>query len=199
MALANLLDGVMPVVCAGCEATGWVVCPGCVADTGPAPALPPLPGIAHAAAVIAYTGTGRDIVARLKYRRQRRVAGWIGPAMADLARPWVPDLVTPVPTSASRRRARGLDHAALLAAEVGRALRRPVAATLRRGSAPAQTGRAAAERMQGPDLGPRVAVRGTVLVVDDVITTGATVVAAAGALRAAGAERVVAVVAAATP
>jgi predicted amidophosphoribosyltransferase len=199
MALERLVDGVVPVACAGCDAPGWAVCPACVERVAPAPRLPPLPGIAHAAAVLAYSGTGRDVVARLKYRRRRRVAAWIAPAMAELARPWAPDLVTPVPTSASRRRARGLDHAALLATEVGGVLGVRVASTMKRAPSPAQTGRAAADRMDGPDLRPGVALGGTVLVVDDVITTGATLVAAAEALAAAGARQVVAVAAAATP
>jgi predicted amidophosphoribosyltransferase len=110
------------------------------------------------------------------------------------------DLVTWAPTTSARRNARGFDHAELLARAIAGALGIPARRTLRRRPGPPQTGRPAAVRRVGPRFDAR---RGrcapNVLLVDDVATTGATLTAAAGALRRHGTARVVAVVAARTP
>jgi competence protein ComFC len=110
------------------------------------------------------------------------------------------DVVTWAPTSKDRRRRRGFDQAELLARRVARELGLPSAALLRRAHGPPQTGRLAAERRVGPAFVVVAArVPSHVLVVDDVVTTGATLTAAARALRHAGAATVVGVAAARTP
>jgi predicted amidophosphoribosyltransferase len=115
------------------------------------------------------------------------------------------DTVTWAPASAARRRGSGFDHGELLARAVARRVGLPVAGLLRRQPGPPQTGAGRAARSRGPALvavgsrsGSRLPGR-AVLLVDDVVTTGATLGAAARALRRAGAARVVALSAAATP
>ena len=101
--------------------------------------------------------------------------------------------VIAVPPARRRLRARGFDPAALIGAEVARHLELPLAACLQRRDGRRQVGRPRAERLASP---PRVVVAGPVpvhaLLVDDVLTTGATLSACADALVQAGCVTVVA-------
>ncbi len=128
----------------------------------------------------------------LKYRNNRQSLAWFSAAIAQQVTSEV-DLVTWIPTTARRRRKRGFDHAELLGRRVGRRLAIPAKPLLRAPvarSARSQTGLTARERERRDAF---VAVRcraGSVLVVDDVITTGATLKSAAAALRCVGVDRV---------
>jgi predicted amidophosphoribosyltransferase len=193
----------LPPSCPACGALGRAPCEACAAALERAPALPSPAGVDRCLAMLAYDGVGRELVARLKYRNARSAVPYLAGAMAALAAGQAVDVVTWVPTTPARRRSRGFDQAQLLAAAVARRLRRPCRPLLRRVAGPAQTGRTLAERRTGPAFAPRrrarAAVPARVLVVDDVVTSGATLTAAARALRAAGALEVHAVVAARTP
>lgn len=100
------------------------------------------------------------------------------------------DVVTWAPTSRRRRRARGYDQAELLARAVARRSRLRSRPLLRRLSEQPQTGRGRRDRLAGPRFVAAAVPGATVLVVDDVWTTGATLSAAGTALRNAGAARV---------
>ena len=178
------------------------MCRACAALLRPAPNLPPPPGVDRCTAVLAYDddGPARDLVARVKYRNQRAVLDGLAAAMASaLGGASGVDVVTWAPTTDARRRARGFDHAELLARLVAARLGLDVRRLLRRRPGPPQTGRSLAARRRGPDLAPAAVVRGHVLVVDDVVTSGATASAAAAALRRAGADRVSVLAVARTP
>jgi predicted amidophosphoribosyltransferase len=114
-----------------------------------------------------------------------------------------PELVVPVPLHARRLRMRGFNPALAVAQAAGRAIGVPVAPTAlaRLRDTPSQTGLdATARRRNVADaMCARRAVPERVWIVDDVITTGATLREAARALREAGARSVVAVAAARTP
>ncbi len=114
-------------------------------------------------------------------------------ALDDL--PAAADVITWIPLSRRRLAERGFDQARVLAVGVGRELDLPVRSLLRRAiSTGPQAQRHAAERrsaMRGAfAVRERVAVPAHVLLVDDVLTTGATAAAAAEVLRDAGATSV---------
>jgi predicted amidophosphoribosyltransferase len=189
----------LPVSCPVCGARGRAPCAPCASRLRPAPELPLPAGLDGCRALLSYEGVGRELVARLKYRNARAAVGPLARAMAALADRAVVDVVTWAPTTPARRRERGFDQARLLARGVARHLGRPCRPLLRRAPGPAQTGRTLDARRAGPVFFSRTPVPARVLLVDDVVTSGATVSAAAGALRRAGAEVVLAVAAARTP
>jgi ComF family protein len=150
-----------------------------------------------------YEGVPRDLVLALKFRGRLGAAVPLaaGLAGATRARDVPGDLVVPVPLSRRRLRERGYNQAEELARRTARVLGLPCEprALVRARHTPAQTGLPRAARRRGPRGAFRarraaVAER-CVLLVDDVLTTGATVRASARALVRAGAVRVVAAIA----
>jgi predicted amidophosphoribosyltransferase len=200
--LGDLLDALLPARCPGCGAAGALVCERCAASFVAARFAPPPSPLDWWASCFVYEGVARELVARAKYRGQRRFLSTVAPRLAALTAgtPSPVDVVTWVPASGARLRSQGVDHGEMLARSVARILRVPVVPRLLRGPGRAQTGLAAHARRGGPDLHPIGRSDGaTVLVVDDVATTGATLSAAARALRSSGASSVLAVTIARTP
>lgn len=165
------------------------------------------PPVSRAAAATLYEGVARRIVHAFKFRGHDILAARAGSLMAASARAAGLDdrldAVTPVPSTARRNRERGFDPGALLAGEVARRLGRPYRAYLSRmREAPPQSTVPAAQRRENVRgafaASPRARGR-RVLLVDDVLTTGATLFEAARALRAAGAVDVDLLVLARTP
>jgi predicted amidophosphoribosyltransferase len=199
---AQVLDGLLPLTCPGCGGRGEPVCPACAATLRhTSNDVRPPAGVDDWAAAFEYRGVARELVARAKYRNMRAVVPWLATHMVDVAaaRGLVADAVTWAPTTRVRMRSRGFDPAELLARAVARGVGSRCSALLRRLPGPPQTGLAADARRSGPRFEPRRRVPQSVLLVDDVATTGATLSAAAAALRDGGAQRVVALVAARTP
>lgn len=123
------------------------------------------------------------------------LAGAVGPALEAAGRDPDGVLVVPVPTTFFRRMARGIDHTHVLAAAVARTLHAPLRQPLRRRHRPSQLDVLPSDRASNVSgtmrlSRPRQLARvveagagGTILVVDDVTTTGATLRATCNALR----------------
>jgi len=201
----------IPTRCPVCNALGPAPCARCAAELRHAPALPPPAGLVSFRALLRYEDAGRELVARLKYRNARATIVWLAmhlaglvPASLLLLDPAAVTIaVTWAPTSPLRRRERGFDQAELLARAVAGRLGVPAVRLLERGPGPPQTGQSGEARRRGPPFQPRLPRRSPVparvLLVDDVVTTGATMESAARALLAAGVGEVHGLAAARTP
>jgi predicted amidophosphoribosyltransferase len=150
-------------------------------------------GFVSARAAVVYGGPARALVHGWKERGLRRAAILAADlVVAQVARPVV-DAVTAVPPDGERLLERGYHPAAQLALELARRWNLdPARLLVRSRPSSRQTGLRLAERRANVRnaFGVRGDVSETVLLVDDVYTTGATVSAAAAALRAGGARTV---------
>ena len=208
-AVERALDLALPPACAGCGLEGELLCaacrpalekhldrPGGVAIGLPAEIPRPLLQLEWCSP---FTGPVRAALHALKYAGEQRLAEPLGRAIATRWRHAGAggDLIVPVPIHASRARERGFDQAILLAVVAARELGLPCARILER--------RWATVRQFDLDRGARAGnVAGAfeligrapkelplsghwVILVDDVVTTGSTLVACAEPLLEAGA------------
>ncbi len=180
--------------CGRPAAAGWgdQACPRCQAGPGPGP-------IARVLAGLDYRQAARELVLALKFGGRRSAARVLGQALAEaVLHAGVPaDLVVSVPLSRRRQRERGYNQAHLIARHVARAVQLPLAgprALQKRRHLPRQSELAASVRRRaarGAYVAEPAWVHGRcILLVDDVLTSGATARACALALRRAGAARV---------
>ena len=143
---------------------------------------------------LTYDGDVARLIGAFKFGNHRRAARSLGVHLAHSVREGGDrfDVVTWAPTSDGRRGRRGFDQAEEVARIVARELGLPCRRLLRRLTVTSQTGRSRHERLaDAPRFVAREVPSGTrVLVIDDVVTTGATLRAAASALRDLGAHTV---------
>jgi predicted amidophosphoribosyltransferase len=142
-----------------------------------------------------YEGLARDLVVALKFGARLGLASRAAAVIAEGVPPALLDgAIVPVPPSPARRRWRGFDAAEEIALALATKTGLTVDRCLRRTQGRRQVGRPRAERLEQPPE-VRVAAKppGRAILVDDVVTTGATLGACARALRAGGSERVVAI------
>lgn len=209
----GLVAVVAPSTCVGCARRGGVLCPSCAAPLrGPAHPVAPdpcPPGMPPTCAVAAYEDGVREAVVAFKDHGVLALASPLGAALgASVAAVLVgagagdPVALVPVPSSPQARRAREVDAVDELARVAARAVRaagvdvrvRPLLRSVRRRADQAGLGAAHRAVNLAGSMGARRGrsarspVSRPVVLVDDVVTTGATLCEAARALRVAGIE-----------
>lgn len=182
--------------CVVCGVPARGVCGSCTNQLEP-PVIPPLLAIESSTVLCSYEGVGAQLVRAVKYGNRRQA---ITPMVQALV-PSLPtevDAVIPVPSDPARVRDRGYDLTATLAKRIASRVESVVLTPLERVTASAQTGQGRVAR-QHVQYRAYNSVPERVILVDDVVTTGATAVACALALGLAGARSISFVALAATP
>ena len=209
-----LLDVVYPRRCAGCGARGTWLCARCeaavacfarpvCASCGIPEALGVCrcdelsPSIERVRSIGPYAGWLRGAVVQVKYHGEWSRVPHLAPLLAQACADLAPvDALVPVPLHPSRRKQRGFNQTEKLAEELSRELAVPVVLALRRSRRTTPQVRLDAAGRQANVMGafavsPGKRVEGKrLLLVDDVITTGATLGACADVLHSAGASSV---------
>jgi ComF family protein len=219
-AIQHLLDLLYPPRCAGCQCSGHVLCPSCLAR------IPPLTGVCQRCsgplsaggicascrsaalklsglrAVSAYQEPLRSYIHALKYDGNTRLAQPLGVLLASVYHTsgLRADAIVPVPLHSERQRQRGYNHAALLARACASQVGAPLIENMlvRHRATLSQVGLKHWERQQNVQgafsCSPAFSggqLRGrALLLIDDVSTTAATLEACAAPLFATGAAAV---------
>lgn len=183
--------------CPGCgEAAGRsILCEACAAGE-PIEPLDPPPGVDRLVALHHYDHRVARLVLAAKNGGQRDLLRHWGRSLADLiaGERGSGAVVTWVPAHRSAARRRGYDQGRLLAGGVAGATGLRARRLLVRRQDRGQAGAPRAQRLDGPSLRAPGPAPSRVILVDDVVTTGASLSAAAAALRAAGSAQIAAAV-----
>ncbi len=192
------VDLIFPPRCAGCGQIDTAFCEECqhqartVPLVGKVPATAPLVG---AATTAEHSGILREMVQALKYENARLLARPLGERLAACleAQDWTIDMIVPVPLHTSRLRERGYNQSQLLGEHVAAltGIGCIPAALQRIRATQSQVTMTAQERLTNVrdafTANPSSAAGRTILLIDDVYTTGATLSACAEALLLVGA------------
>lgn len=221
--IEKIISVTAPYNCLACGREGRLVCSWCQPDF--APALPPRcymcnclssefrvckncrskSRLNHTWVSTEYKDGPKTLVGKLKFSRARAAAKTIAEFMYDTVDYLPPNtLLMPVPTATSRVRQRGYDQSVLITKELAQKFGLPYVLALNRLGQRRQLGKNRQQRLEQLSGVFRVTSKkliagANIVLVDDVITTGATLETAAKTLRAAGAKHVDALVFAQTP
>lgn len=214
--LQRVLNIYAPARCVSCYEHGSSLCHGCMADISPnlisrcflcakqtdefatcTKCLKKTP-VKNVWVATDYSGTVKELLHGFKYERERTSALELA-AIVDRSLPYLSSetIVTHIPTASSRARARGYDHSRLLAKELAKLRGLKHKTLLGRLGQSQQMGATRKQRLEQTKnsyVATKKLNKAEVLLVDDVLTTGATLTAAGKELRRAGAKNVYAAV-----
>jgi competence protein ComFC len=195
------LELVFPARCAGCGRVDTYWCDKCQQslDTMPfAPRQDALAPLSQIAATAVHVGKIQSAIHSLKYENGHMMARPLGQRMSRLLRRlnWTIDILVPVPLHTSRLRERGYNQAQLLSEIIASEVGIPciTQALSREQFTRSQVGLNAVERQANLEdafqANPTFVADKTILLIDDVYTTGATLSVCAAAALSAGAREV---------
>lgn len=216
-----LLSLIAPFSCVSCNKEGSALCSDC------AQKIPKLPSrcfrcykltannatcntcrsrthVSRAYIVSMFSGTIKELIHNYKLEHKRAISKNLAILLQQTYSVPRGELVTYIPTLPLHVRQRGFDHAKSLAKSYSKIVGTPTISLLRRQKQSIQTGSSRLKRLQNSQnlfsvIRPALVKGKTVYVIDDVVTTGATVSAAAIALKRAGARSVCVLAIAYTP
>lgn len=216
--LDSLIGMMAPHECLACSTEGALLCPGCIAllpdivpqcyrcgsTSGGFQVCRKCRSASPFRQVVMRTeheGFAKDLLYKLKFERARAAADVVASAMAAQKDLLPTDAVfVPIPTATNRVRQRGYDQSVLIAKSLSKNCDTNYANLLLRRGQMRQTGSSRSQRLAQLETAFIVRKRalrkcsGTIVLVDDVLTTGATLEMAAKALRTAGAQNLQAIV-----
>lgn len=195
------LDLVLPPRCAGCGRVDTYWCDRCAREIDALPllgAVPAIEGLAGSAATAVHEGKLQEAVQALKYDNARPLAAVLARRLDSCLRHmnWTFDMIVPVPLHTTRLRERGYNQSQLLGEHVAQLQSIPcTSSALRRWRSTAtQVGLSGEQRRANVSDAFRAESQAihsqSILLIDDVTTTGATLQACALALYEAGARAV---------
>lgn len=198
----ELLAFLLAADCAGCGLPGELLCDECRSLLAPDPVVRTTPGGLEVHAALTYRGVAARCIRRLKEEGQTMLARPLGSALSGVLQEAVPEgaLIVPVPTGAAAFRRRGYRVPELLVRRAGFGVER-----LLRPARRTSDQRGLGRRERARNVAGSIRSAGArdpdppVVLIDDVVTTGATLDEAARALREAGVRPIGAVALAATP
>lgn len=197
----SLLDLIFPPRCVHCGRVDWHFCDRCQHELENDPITQHLVAVSSLTQVVStgsHSGILQSAVLGLKYHGQRELAPFLAQRMATVLKSsdWTYDMVIPVPMHTQRLQERGYNQAKEISLHLAQILNKahPNAAIRRERETRSQVGLSPAERLQNMEdafSAQADIIKGkSLLLVDDVKTTGATMTACAEAALAVGATQI---------
>jgi len=197
--LDTILAIVAPHDCLACQAEGSLLCKACLDSLPPTP-IKQLAGsdLETVQSATVYGAVAKDLIWKLKSSGAQEAAKIMASRMSKLLPPSQRGLIVPVPTASSRVRRRGYDQSHLIAKALSRQTRLPYLNCLKRQGQAHQVGASREQRKSQLNnafriKSPQLIKNAHIILVDDVVTTGATLESAARLLKQAGAAQIAAI------